>query len=51
MSQGRSESEVTDRDIASIHDSTKVGEVDSLLALNKRIEILSEIFIKPFRRV
>lgn len=36
MSPGRSESEVTDRDIASIHDSTKVGEVDSLLALNKR---------------
>ncbi|MHC1599323.1 MAG: hypothetical protein ACXQS5_00655 [Candidatus Methanospirareceae archaeon] len=39
MSQNRSESEVTDRGITSIHGSTKVGEGDSLLALNKRIEI------------
>lgn len=43
MSQNRSESEVADRDITSIHGSTKVGEGDSLLALNKRIEIHDKI--------
>jgi len=42
MSHGRSESGLTDRSITSIHDSTKVGEGDSLLAINKRIEILGE---------
>jgi hypothetical protein len=42
LSQDRSESGLTDRGIVSIHDSTKVGEGDSLLAINKRIEILGE---------
>ncbi len=42
MSQSKSGSGITDKGATTIHDSTKVGEGDSLLALNKRIEILSE---------
>jgi len=42
MSQSKSGSGITDKGVTAIPDSTKIGERDSLLALNKRIEILSE---------
>ncbi len=41
MSQSRSGSGITDRGVTSIPDSTEIREGDSLLELNKRIEILS----------
>ncbi len=42
MSQSRSGSGITDRGVTSIHDFTKIREGDSLLEINKRIEMLGE---------
>ena len=42
MNQSKSGSGITDKGVTAISDSTEIREGDSLLALNKRIEILGE---------